>query len=172
MFFKRFLHHPAFIIPISRSSLYSRTTKIYKCRWCWITDQWCAVINMVMSLRFLQKAGKLSTNGVSVSFPRRIPFQDVSEKKARVNPAKPWGFHRRRRYYWSSELPLVGKMPCSESSYRGRRIQNGLIGPETSVRNYHYSLRNNPQQHSSTSRTTLEITHNLAQVMLQRGLCR
>lgn len=35
-----------------------------------------------------KKAGNLLTSGITVSIPRRIPFQDVSDKKAHVNPAQ------------------------------------------------------------------------------------
>ena len=45
------------------------------------------------------------------------------------------------RYY----VPSSGN---SLSTFRGKPL--GPIGcPETSVRNYHYSLRNNPEEHSS-----------------------
>ena len=48
-------------------------------------------------------------------------------------------------------------------------FEMGPIGcPETSVINYHYSLRNNPEEHSSVPTTSGQILEELFHIKMQR----
>ena len=64
--------------------------------------------------------------------------------------------------FWDVMLPLGKQLPMRDFRLppRSRPLKMGQIGsPETSVRNYHYSLRNNPEKRSSHLVTDVQCFH-------------